>query len=224
MKMFPQAIAGAMGITAALAFSVSSTQAQNLLVDPGFELGISTPNPITQATVGDGWALFGGSFSTAYPEAGSSSMVIGGNAGWSGVGAYQVISAGVTPGLTYDLSGDYHAAPGSDTGLNLANSPLVQLGFLDASFNTIGSNVGSLQTGTPAFDQSGNSAPWSTASVTDTAPAGAVYAVAYFMIVAGPGDNIYVDNTSLTAVPEPATIALLGMGLAFPLYLIRRRK
>ena len=36
-------------------------------------------------------------------------------------------------------------------------------------------------------------------------------------------EHVYIDNAVLV-VPEPATIALLGMGLALPLYLIRRRK
>jgi flagellar basal body rod protein FlgG len=35
--------------------------------------------------------------------------------------------------------------------------------------------------------------------------------------------NMYFDNGSLVATPEPASLALVGMGLA-SFYLIRRRK
>jgi hypothetical protein len=52
-------------------------------------------------------------------------------------------------------------------------------------------------------------------SLTDTVPAGAdlarvVYAIQSFG--AGPNQNIYVDDVSVTVIPEPASLALLGLG------------
>lgn len=61
-------------------------------------------------------------------------------------------------------------------------------------------------------------------SLVDTVPAGAdlarvVYAIQSFG--AGPNQNIYLDDTSVTVVPEPTSLALLGLGgLAM---LLRRR-
>jgi hypothetical protein len=52
-------------------------------------------------------------------------------------------------------------------------------------------------------------------SLTDTVPEGAnlarvVYAIQSFG--AGPNQNIFVDDVSVTVIPEPSTLALLGLG------------
>ena len=68
---------------------------------------------------------------------------------------------------------------------------------------------------------------WYSGGITAVAPAGATEASIYVMFMDGgqtKTEDVYFDSGSLVATPEPATIALLGMGLAFPLYLIRRRK
>lgn len=62
-------------------------------------------------------------------------------------------------------------------------------------------------------------------SLTDTVPEGAnlarvVYAIQSFG--AGPNQNIFVDDVSVTVIPEPSTLALLGLG-GLAVFLRRRR-
>lgn len=226
MKMFPKVITGVIGLAGALAISTSTTQAQNLLVDGDFESGTFTGNPIGLSGPGyvnQGWANnFGGATPTqsaAYAESGTHSLLTY-NAqfnNWNPVGTYQVVS-GVIVGQQYSLS-VYAMAPTALTGTY--GTPIdIQLQFFNAALG----NVQTTETGWSALGAIGT---WQQYSVTGIAPAGAVYAAPYLMFMDNgqtATDNVYFDNAVLVAVPEPATIALLGMGLALPLYLIRRRK
>jgi hypothetical protein len=216
---------GSAACIVALALATSTTQAQNMLVDPGFELNLTTPNPITPATVGQGWALFGGVYSTAKPESGTQSLQIYGNNGWSGVGAYQVLG-GVSGGQQYTLTADFNTD--GVGGQFLPNPAILQINYLNSLFASIGTvenpgnGYGGLQTGTPPFDNTGNG-PWSVGTITATAPAGAAYIVTYLMDVSGPASDLFFDNASLTVVPEPSTLALLGLGLASAMIWRRRQ-
>jgi hypothetical protein len=225
MKMFPKVITGAFGIAAALALT-SSAQA-NLLVDPGFEAAPSQPNPILlPAGVNGGWsaAFNGASYAAAAAETGSLGLEMTEAAGsqWNFEGAYQV-DGSVIAGQKYTFTEDFKLG----TALSSTYGPaFIQLTY----FNAAGTDLGTVES-TPghAFAlQFTPTANWATYSVSATAPAGAIYVAPYVAMMENGSsttiETIYADNGTLTLVPEPATIALLGMGLAFPLYLIRRRK
>jgi hypothetical protein len=221
----------------ALLVTAVTTQAQTI-VNGSFETSPAgfTANPITVATVDQGWATFGGgnggtsaqnnmSASAYTPYSGSYALLetaAVGN-GWNPSGAYQIIS-GITPGQKYTF-GIWAL---TDTVNTAPNGILVQLGFYDSLLtqvssvenpnNTVGIN-GLLPTiGT-----------WTYYSVSATAPAGYTDAVMYVMFQdnnsAVTTENMFFDNASLTvfgAVPEPSTFALLGMGTA-ALMVFRRR-
>lgn len=231
MKMLNKIIGGSsIAIAAALAFSTSTTQAQNLLVDGSFENNTFTANPITLATVNQGWANnFGGavplqsnmSSANSRPQSGSYSLLTVNAAGnnWNPVGTYQIVSGGVTVGNSYSLTG-YALQDSSTPRTGTYGTPIdIQLQFFDAGL----ANIQTTETGWTALGTVGT---WQSYTVTGTAPAGAVYAGAYLMFMDNgqtSPDYVYFDNASLTATPEPTSLALVGMGLA-SFYLIRRRK
>jgi hypothetical protein len=216
MKMFSKVIAGAFGVAAALALT-SSAQAQNLLSDPGFESG--TPGSGT-----GNWGVFNGAaFSTAQAHTGTYSMLDSGPGGYTVPGSVQFLSS--SAGLTYDLTG-YGDATAALTG---ASQGFLQVTFFSGAGGT-GSNLGTVAT-SPGNAQASNpitsSSPtgtWIPLSETVTAPAGTASIAVYTLVLDATATSVAFDDLSLTQVPEPSVLALLGMGLALPLYLIRRRK
>jgi hypothetical protein len=221
MNMFHKVL-GCGTVAVALALGASTTQAQNLLVNGSFESNTTTPNPINLAGVGQGWSAdFGGGAFTqsgAQAQSGSFSLLtqnaVGNN--WNPQGSYQIVPA--TAGLTYNLSA-YFLAPTALTGTY--GTPIgVQLTFEDASLASLGNAPGA------AFVALGPINTWYNYGVTGVAPAGTAYIAAYVWFMDNgqtATDSVYIDNASLTVVPEPTTLALAGLCGAAALSLIRRR-
>lgn len=229
MKTFSRVFGSYVGLAAALALSAATVQAQShLLVDPGFESGTpGQPNPIPLPSgAGGGWAVFNGAtFSTAHPESGNYSLqgLQGAGAQWNFEAAYQVVG-GVSAGQEYTLTGHYMTT----TGLGSYAGAFIQMTFFDVS----GTDIGTVETGgvgANAVNVNPASADtWYSASVSATAPAGAVYVAPYlaFMMDGSQASQVdlYWDNATMTLVPEPSSLALLAMGLGLPFCFIRRRR
>jgi hypothetical protein len=239
MKILNKIIGSSIAVAAALAFSASTTQAQNL-INPSFEnsgAGNFTANPITPSTVNQGWANFGIVSQTnmfnspiASPQSGTYALLevnaVGNN--WNPAGSYQ-IDSGAIAGSRYTFSSYFL----TDTGVAHYGTPVaLQLSFLSLSSSNTFINLGTVESGagTNAGGFTGTlplNNTWYQGSISGTAPIGAQYVEVYTMFMDNgqtTPENVYFDNASLTmVVPEPASLALVGMGLA-SFYLIRRRK
>jgi PEP-CTERM motif len=225
----------------ALAISASTTQAQNILVNGDFEnAGGFTANPITTTSgsggttgVGAGWATFGGSQSDMssspdFPQSGSFSLLAVNNPGnnWNPQGAYQIVG-GIAAGQIYTLS-SYFLQDTAFSG-TYGTPVALQIGFgnlVGGTWTAVGGSTtwgfGPAPAGSvPSLNT------WNQGSVTAMAPAGASEAEVYLFFMDNgqtSADTLYFDNAQLVPTPEPTTLALAGLGGAFALSLIRRRK
>lgn len=197
-----------------------SSRAQNLLADPGFELGLTAPNPNTNGVAG--WANFGGAAFLSTPLAHSGQYVLDtpdAGGGYSVPGTYQDFAA--SAGETFVLSGWVYTPNALVANDN--DFAILQLSFFTGSppnnyagGSAVGSAVG-VDIGDPAGG-GGVALPqgvWTYASVTATAGAGAQSLGAYILdINADANADFYFDDMSLTVVPtpEPTTLALAGLG------------
>jgi hypothetical protein len=198
-------------VAAVSTFCLASTfsyAAPNLLIDPSFEGQVTSP---TNNGVG-GWTLFNGAaFSTDHALTGTHSMkdVTVNNV----PGSFETFPA--SAGQQFELTGF------GFTPTVLAGNPgfgIVQIAYFDAG----GNNLGTVETGAGNAKGSaqinGGSAintwiPLDTGIA--TAPAGTASIQAFTLVVDfnGPaaGEGVYFDDLNLTAVPEPASLGMIGV-------------
>lgn len=208
----------ALACLAAFSWSGIAVQAQNLLIDPGFESGGS---PAIVGGIGGWTPFYDAGFVTSPVLSGNYSMINVGAGGFTVPGAYQTLPA--APGLEYDLTG-YGYAP-------FAPGPAMTYGILQITFydgpGGTGNNLGSIDvsaggtvTGPGNAQVSGeinSSSPTGVWLPLDTgiaeAPPGAESLQAFTLVVDQNPAVVYFDNLSLVLVPEPSTLALIGTGV-----------
>jgi len=187
-------------LAATLTLTVGTGRAQNILVDPGFE---------TQT----GWSLFNGAgYSQTYAHSGTWSMfdTTANNA----AGSFEQFAA--SPGMEFDLTG-YALTPAA-----LLGSPafgILQITYFDSANNNLGTVQTSPGNALTSMQINGSTTPgaWNFLDTgIATAPANTAYLQAFTLYVDFSGNvnqGVYFDDLSLVAVPEPATVALFGVGL-----------
>ena len=197
----------------ALAFVTTDARAQNLLANPDFESGL------------DGWTAFGAASSdAAYHQSGSYALKEFGNwwSTWDATGVYQNLPA--SPGQLWTVQA-YGLDPSSDaiSGAN-QNFALLKIVWLDSTGQALQPLAGpGAVFGSSAGIESAhldNTTPldtWQLLTASGVAPEGTVTAQIFgglFLQPAWEGGSLWFDNESATAVaaPEPASLALLGLG------------
>jgi hypothetical protein len=192
---------------AALTVYVPTSQAQNLLSDPDFASGAGVSGGM------GGWTTFNGAvFSSNFTLGPTSySMEDSGPGGYSVPGSYQYVPA--TPGDSYFLTG-YAYIPTALTG---ASEGFLQVTFVDSTttvnLGTVQTSPGNALVSTPVIASSSPTGTWIEMSETATAPAGTAYIEPFTLVLDANPTTVYFDDLSLTQVPEPSSLVLLGFGV-----------
>jgi hypothetical protein len=226
MKPTLKSIGAASFIVASLGLGTITAPAAGLLSDSGFESGTPVPSGI------GGWGIFNGA---------AFSQVVAHNGLWSMAdftpsgnvpGSFQFLAA--TPGSQWDLTGF-----GLTTGLPPQSAGpvfgLIQLTFFSGP-NGTGTDLGTVETSPGNAKGSGQitaASPINTWIPLDTgiatAPAGAQSIGAYsifvnFTSLTTAPLGAYFDDLTLTQVPEPSSLAILGLGLVVAGCGLRRQR
>ena len=198
---------------AALALVAGQVSAGNLVLNPGFETGNTTD-----------WLVLGASDSSAYVN------VQAGN-GPSAPGSYDAYMYNVIPAANLALQqstalGD--ANPGTVTySLDLKVDSSLNGGVVFIHLWDINSTGGVIDQG-PGLQGPYFNTSWQTYTGSWVAPAN----VNHFEVeidcttgaASGSTEAIEVDNVSLTQVPEPSTVTLVGLGLVGAVLGLRKRR
>jgi hypothetical protein len=199
-------------------FSVSAST--NYVTDPGFELGTTAAN--------GGWTAFNGAVLTSTGHVRTGARAVRLPAG-NGIGAFETISnVAFTAGTQFDLS-----AWGFVTNTMTAGFVGIQATFFNVTGTTT-QNLGTVESGpgNAIFSNhlDSNSVlntwiPLDTGVFTAPSTLPITYMQIFPLAVNGgsTGGSIWEDDFSLVIVPEPSTIALVGISL-FGVLAMRRRK
>lgn len=188
-----------------LAFAASPVVAAfpNLLADPSFESGTPSLTGI------GGWSLFQGpTFSSDYARSGSLSLkeVFDPTAPGSQPYSTTIQKVPATAGATCTFSA-YGLIQNYD--FSSSSFGVLFLIFEDNSGNWTGTLVDSP-------DKIDRTSPWDTwipISVTATAPLNTAFVTTHLVFwLPSANDVLYWDDATLTVVPEPSSLVLLGIG------------
>jgi len=209
------------GVLCAAVCILVASKATALPLNPGFETAGATPNIATNWNI---LAATGGTFAlvtrtNATPNSGSFDMYLE-SAGGAGAPNTDVRSdpMAVSFGTSYNFS-FFAKNPLKSGGAN----PQWDLFWLDASNNPVGAPV------FQSFSSVGSSYTLVTNAVLLTPPSAlAVKATVGWIQAVGAGSTDHwitqIDDVSFTAVPEPSTVMLVGLGLFGAVAFGRKRK
>jgi hypothetical protein len=203
------------GSAVALVFIAGQVSAQNLVLNPGFETGDTTS-----------WLVLGAA-------SGASVTVQSGDNGPSDPGSYNAFMTNSIAASNLALQqstavGD--AIPGTvNYSFDMKGSVSANGGVFFVHIWDINSTGGVIDQGPgllgPYFP---STTSWTTITGSFTAPATVNHLEVEFDCTtgaaAGSVEAVHVDNVSLSQVPEPTTVTLVGLGLVGGIWGLRRRR